>query len=44
MAKSTKHTLKEARDKGKLGEFVKEHEKDVGGDEDRLDAILKSAF
>ena len=34
-------TLKEAREKGKLDEFIKEHEKDKPGDAERLDKALK---
>ena len=33
--------LKEAREKGKLDEFIKEHEKDKPGDAERLDKALK---
>ncbi len=35
-------TLKDAR-KGKLEDFIKEHEADPPGDLDKFDAILKSA-
>lgn len=34
-------TLREARKKGKLEKFIKEHEKDAPGDLDKLDAALK---
>ncbi len=34
-------TLKEARKKGKLDEFIREHEADPDGDLDKLDAALK---
>lgn len=34
-------SLKEAREQGKLDEFIKEHEKDEPGDADRLDKVLK---
>lgn len=34
-------TLKDARKKGKLGQFIREHEKDVPGDLDKLDAAIK---
>ena len=33
-------TLREAR-KGKLEEFIREHEKDATGDLDKLDAAIK---
>ncbi|QFT60453.1 hypothetical protein FIU94_16605 [Sulfitobacter sp. THAF37] len=33
--------LKTARDKGKLEEFIKEHEVDPDGDLDKLDAVIK---
>ena len=33
-------TLKEARKKGKLEEFIKEHEKDESGDKDKLDKTI----
>jgi len=33
-------TLKEAIKKGKLDEFIKEHEKDEPGDEDKLDQLI----
>lgn len=35
-------TLKEAREKGKLKEFIKEHEADHDGDETAIAATLKS--
>lgn len=35
--------LKEARKKGKLEDFIKEHENDAEGDLDKLDAALKQA-
>jgi len=35
-------TLKEAREKGKLKEFIKEHEADHDGDEAAIAATLKS--
>ena len=34
-------TLKEARRKGKLDQFIREHEKDAPGDLDKLDAAIK---
>lgn len=34
--------LKEARDKGKLKEFIKEHIKDSTGDKGKFDKTLKS--
>ena len=34
--------LKEAREKNKLKEFVKEHRKDKKGDKERFDKTLKS--
>ena len=34
-------TLREARKKGKMEQFVKEHEQDAPGDLDKLDAALK---
>lgn len=43
MKKPKKITLKEAREKGELDKFVKEHEGDSAGDADKLDATLKSA-
>lgn len=33
--------LKQARKKGKIEEFVKEHEIDPDGDLDKLDALIK---
>jgi len=35
-----KLTLKEAREKNKLDDFIKEHEKDAPGDADKLDKTL----
>jgi hypothetical protein len=35
-------TLKEARQKGKLDEFIKEHEQDSKGDKDKLDKTISS--
>jgi len=35
-------TLKEAREKGKLKEFIKEHESDHDGDEAAIEETLKS--
>jgi hypothetical protein len=35
-------TLKEAREKGKLKEFIKEHATDADGDEAAIEATLKS--
>lgn len=37
-----KITLKEAREKGELGRFIKEHEKDACGDSDRADQALSN--
>jgi hypothetical protein len=34
-------TLREARKKGKLDQFIREHEKDTPGDLDKLDAAIK---
>ena len=34
-------TLRDARKKGKLGQFIREHEKDIPGDLDKLDAAIK---
>lgn len=34
-------TLREARKKGNLEQFVREHEKDAPGDLDKLDAVIK---
>ena len=34
-------TLRDARQKGKLDQFIKEHEQDAPGDLDKLDAALK---
>jgi hypothetical protein len=34
--------LKEARKKGKIAEFVKEHEKEPKGDKDKFDKALDS--
>ena len=36
-----KITLKEAREKGKLDQFIKEHEKDAPGDSERLDKTIE---
>lgn len=33
--------LKEAKKKGNLEEFIKEHEKDKEGDKDRLDKAIR---
>lgn len=33
--------LKEARKKGKIDKFIKEHEADPDGDLDKLDAMIK---
>ncbi len=38
-----KITLKEAREKGKLKQFIKEREKDAPGDAARLEKALKEA-
>lgn len=35
-------TLKEAREKGKLDDFIKEHEADHDGDENAVKAAIKS--
>ena len=35
-------TLKDARKKGKLEEFIKEHEKDAPGDEVRMDKTIEN--
>ena len=37
-------TLKQAREEGKLKDFIKEHEADPAGDLDKLDAFLKKPF
>ena len=37
-------SLKNAREQGKLDEFIKEHEKDQHGDADRLAASIRSAI
>jgi len=43
MTKSKKKlTLKEAREKGKLDEFIKEHEKDAPGDADAVDDTINN--
>lgn len=34
-------TLREARQKGKLEQFIQEHESDAPGDLDKLDAVIK---
>ena len=34
-------TLKKARKKGKIDDFIKEHEVDPDGDLDKLDAVIK---
>lgn len=34
-------SLKSARQKGKIEEFIKEHEADPDGDLDKLDAVIK---
>lgn len=39
---SKKISLKEAREKGKLDEFIKEHEKDPCGDADAVARALQS--
>jgi len=33
--------LKKARDEGRLEEFIREHEKDAPGDQEKLDKALK---
>ncbi len=33
--------LKKARQKGKIDDFIKEHEADPDGDLDKLDALIK---
>jgi ribulose bisphosphate carboxylase small subunit len=33
--------LKQARQKGKINNFIKEHEADPDGDLDKLDAVIK---
>ena len=43
MSKKSKISLKEAKETGNLGQFVKEHEKDPSGDADKLNATIKSA-
>jgi len=35
-------TLKEAREKGELKQFIKEHSKDPKGDKEKFDKTLKS--
>lgn len=35
-------TLKQAREKGKLDEFIKEHEGDAKGDADKVNRTLKA--
>lgn len=35
-------TLKEAREKGKLGEFIKEHKDDPKGDADAFNRAVRS--
>lgn len=40
---SQKITLKEAREKGKLDQFIKEREKAQPGDADRFEKLLSSA-
>lgn len=37
-----KITLKEAREQGKLNDFIKEHEKDAPGDADAVDEAIKN--
>lgn len=34
-------TLREARKQGKLGEFIREHERDSPGDADKLDKAIR---
>lgn len=42
MPKKKTLSLKEARNKGKLNEFVKEHSKDSKGDKERFEKTLDS--
>jgi hypothetical protein len=35
-------TLKEARDKGKIDQFIKEHKRDPKGDANALEATLRA--
>lgn len=42
MTRDTAITLREAR-KGRMGEFLKEHENDPPGDMDRLAAAIRTA-
>jgi ferritin-like metal-binding protein YciE len=35
-------TLKEAQEKGKLKDFIKEHKKDPKGDKEKFDKLMKS--
>jgi hypothetical protein len=37
--RATMTNLKKAREQGKLEEFIKEHEKDAPGDQERLDDV-----
>ena len=41
MTRDSTITLRDAR-KGKMGEFLKEHENDPPGDMDRLDDVIRS--
>lgn len=41
MTTGKKTTLREAREKGQLEKFIREHEKDTPGDLDKLDEALK---
>lgn len=36
-----RENLKKAREKGKIEDFIKEHEADPDGDLDKLDALIK---
>lgn len=37
-------TLKEARKKGELEKFIKEHEEDAPGDQERLEKTIQKAL
>lgn len=43
MGSEKKLTLKEAREKNKLDQFINEHQNDTPGDQDRLDATIEKA-
>lgn len=42
MKKPKQISLKEAREQGKLNEFIKEHEKDAPGNADKIDQTISN--